>query len=287
MNRLHPLRHRAVPYALAAPAVLFLLVFFAIPGLYLIQTSLQTGSFEMGYRFDWAWANFGAAVADYTPHLLRSLLYAGAATALALVIAYPLMYWIARRGGRWKPLLLLCVVAPFFVTFLIRTLAWQTILQDDGPIVSALRATPLLGDADGLLATPIAVIGGLTYNFLPLMALPLYATLDKIDGRLLEAANDLYASPAVAFVRVTLPLSLPGVIAGCLLTFIPACGDYVNAALLGSPDTAMIGNVIQSKFLQVADYPTAAALSCVVMAGILAIVIVWLRGAGARKAVTL
>lgn len=285
MKRLNPLRQRATPYALAAPGVLFLFVFFAVPGLYLVQTSLQSGSYETGYQFDWEWSNFGA-VADYAPHFLRSVLYAGAATALALLIAYPLMYWIARRGGRWKPLLMLCVVAPFFVTFLIRTLAWQTILQDNGVIVAALRATPLLGDGDSLLATPLAVICGLTYNYIALMALPLYATLDRLDGRLLEAAHDLYATPMVAFARVTLPLSLPGVTAGCLLTFIPACGDYVNAALLGNPDTSMIGNVIQSKFLVVADYPVAAALSSVVMAGILVVVVVWIGGFGARKAMS-
>ena len=285
MKRLNPLRQKATPYALAAPGVLFLFVFFAVPGLYLVQTSLQSGSYETGYQFDWALANFGA-VADYAPHFLRSFLYAGAATVLALLIAYPLMYWITRRGGRWKPLLMLCVVAPFFVTFLIRTLAWQTILQDNGAIVAALRATPLLGDTDSLLATPLAVICGLTYNYLALMALPLYATLERLDGRLLEAAHDLYATPAVTFTRVTFPLSLPGVIAGCLLTFIPACGDYVNAALLGNPDTSMIGNVIQSKFLVVADYPMAAALSCVVMAGILAVVVVWIGGLGARKAMS-
>ena len=285
MKRLNPLRQKATPYALAGPGVLFLFVFFAVPGLYLVQTSLQSGSYETGYQFDWAWSNFGAVV-DYAPHFLRSALYAGAATVLALLIAYPLMYWITRRGGRWKPLLMLCVVAPFFVTFLIRTLAWQTILQDNGVIVSALRATPLLGDGDSLLATPLAVICGLTYNYIALMALPLYATLDRLDGRLLEAAHDLYAKPIVAFARVTLPLSLPGVTAGCLLTFIPACGDYVNAALLGNPDTSMIGNVIQSKFLVVADYPVAAALSSVVMAGILVVVVVWISGFGARKAMS-
>jgi spermidine/putrescine transport system permease protein len=285
MKQLNPLRQKATPYALAAPGVLFLFVFFAVPGLYLVQTSLQSGSYETGYQFDWAWSNFGA-VADYAPHFVRSVLYAGAATALALLIAYPLMYWITRRGGRWKPVLMLCVVAPFFVTFLIRTLAWQTILQDNGAIVTALRATPLLGDSDSLLATPLAVICGLTYNYIALMALPLYATLDRLDGRLLEAAHDLYATPMVAFARVTFPLSLPGVTAGCLLTFIPACGDYVNAALLGNPDTSMIGNVIQSKFLVVADYPLATVLSCVVMAAILVVVVVWIGGLGARKAMT-
>jgi spermidine/putrescine transport system permease protein len=285
MKQLNPLRQKATPYALAAPGVLFLFVFFAVPGLYLLQTSLQSGSYETGYQFDWAWSNFGA-VADYAAHFVRSVLYAGAATALALLIAYPLMYWITRRGGRWKPLLMLCVVAPFFVTFLIRTLAWQTILQDNGAIVAALRATRLLGDGDSLLATPLAVICGLTYNYIALMALPLYATLDRLDGRLLEAAHDLYATPLVAFARITLPLSLPGVTAGCLLTFIPACGDYVNAALLGNPDTSMIGNVIQSKFLVVADYPLATVLSCVVMAAILVVVVVWIGGLGARKAMT-
>jgi len=280
---LRRLREHAPPYALAGPAVLFLLAFFAVPALYLVQTALQSGSFETGYRFDWAWSNLSDGVSAYAPQLVRSVAYAGAATALGLLLTYPLMYWIARRGGRLKPLLLLCVVTPFFVTFLMRTLAWQTILQDGGAIVSALRATPLLGDDESLLATPFAVICGLTYNYLPLMALPLYATLERLDDRMLEAADDLYSTPAATFFRVTLPLSLPGVIAGSLLMFIPACGDYVNAALLGSPDTSMIGNVIQSKFLVVADYPTAAALSCVVMAVILAVVITWVRVLGAWR----
>ena len=191
---------------------------------------------------------------------------------LALVFSYPLAYWIAFRGGRWKNLLLLFIIAPFFVTYLIRTLAWQTILADQGPVVGILRDVGILGDDGRLLATSTAVVAGITYNFFPFMALPLYVSLEQIDQRLIEAAQDLYASKWKAFLRVTLPLSLPGVVAGTLLTFIPAAGDFINAQLLGTPKQHMIGNVIQSKFLELADYPAAAAISFILMAAILLLV---------------
>ena len=203
----------------------------------------------------------------YQTQFLRSLQYAGVATAIALVISYPLAYWIAFRGGRWKNLFLLLVIAPFFVTYLIRTLAWQTILSDNGIIVSTLQHLHILGPDGRLLATSAAVIAGITYNFLPFMVLPLYVSLEQVDPRLIEAAGDLYANRVVSFLRVTLPLSLPGVFAGVLLTFIPACGDFINAQLLGTPKQYMIGNVIQSQFLSLRNYPTAAALSFILMAG--------------------
>ena len=214
---------------------------------------------------------------------MRSLVYAGIATIAAFAISYPLVYWIAFRGGRWKSLLLLLVIAPFFVTYLIRTLAWQSILADDGAVVSFLQTIGVLGGGDRLLATSTAVVAGITYNFLPFMALPLYASLEQIDGRLIEAAEDLYASRFQAFLRVTLPLSLPGVFAGTMLTFIPAAGDFVNAQLLGTPREAMIGNVIQSKFLVITDYGQAAALSFVLMAAILVAVAAYTRALGTER----
>ena len=282
MSFLH--RHRGlVPYLLLAPAGAFLALFFVVPTYYLAHTSLQTGSVDVGYAFTWAWSNYSDAISAYHEQFVRSLVYAGIATVAAFAISYPLVYWIAFRGGRWKSLLLLLVIAPFFVTYLIRTLAWQSILADDGAVVSFLQTIGVLGGGDRLLATSTAVVAGITYNFLPFMALPLYASLEQIDGRLIEAAEDLYASRFQAFHRVTLPLSLPGVFAGTMLTFIPAAGDFVNAQLLGTPREAMIGNVIQSKFLVITDYGQAAALSFVLMAAILVAVAAYTRALGTER----
>ncbi len=282
MSFLH--RHRGlVPYLLLAPAGAFLALFFVVPTYYLAHTSLQTGSVDVGYAFTWAWSNYSDAISAYHEQFVRSLVYAGIATVAAFAISYPLVYWIAFRGGRWKSLLLLLVIAPFFVTYLIRTLAWQSILADDGAVVSFLQTVGVLGGGDRLLATSTAVVAGITYNFLPFMALPLYASLEQIDGRLIEAAEDLYASRFQAFLRVTLPLSLPGVFAGTMLTFIPAAGDFVNAQLLGTPREAMIGNVIQSKFLVITDYGQAAALSFVLMAAILVAVAAYTRALGTER----
>ena len=277
-------RHRwATPYLLLLPGAAWLALFFVVPTYYLANTSLQTGSLDAGYVFNWAWSNYSDAISTYHAQLLRSFEYAAIATVAALLISYPLAYWIAFRGGRWKSLLLLFIIAPFFVTYLIRTLAWETILSDDGLVANVLRNLHLLSDNGRLLATSIAVIAGITYNFLPFMALPLYVSLEQIDGRLIEAAQDLYASRWKAFLRVTLPLSLPGVFAGTLLTFIPAAGDFVNAQLLGTPSQHMIGNVIQSKFLVITDYPAAAAMSFVLMAAILIMVLVYARFVGTEQ----
>jgi spermidine/putrescine transport system permease protein len=277
-------RHRGLtPYLLLAPGLAWLAVFFVVPLGFLAYQSLESGSFDVGYAFSWAWGNYWDAIRNYKGHFIRSFEYAGLATLLALVLSYPLAYWIAFRGGRWKNLLLLFIVAPFFVTYLIRTLAWQTILTDDGVVVSTLRDIGLLGSDGRLLATSTAVVAGLTYNFLPFMALPLYVSLEQIDESLIEAAQDLYASKWKAFLRVTLPLSLPGVVAGTLLTFIPAAGDFINAQLLGSPRQHMIGNVIQSKFLELTDYPAAAAMSFVLMATILVAVALYARAVGTEK----
>jgi spermidine/putrescine transport system permease protein len=277
-------RHRwTVPYLLLAPGLAWLALFFVVPIYYLASTSLQTGSIDIGYTMTWAWSNYRDAITTYDEHFVRSLKYASLATIAALLISYPLAYFIAFRGGRWKNLLLLLVIAPFFVTYLIRTLAWQTILTDDGLVADVLRSVGLLADDGRLLATPIAVVAGITYNFLPFMALPLYVSLEQIDGRLVEAANDLYASRVQSFLRVTLPLSLPGVFAGTLLTFIPAMGDFVNAELLGTPRQAMIGNVIQSKFLVITDYGQAAALSFTLMAAILILIAIYTKVLGTER----
>ena len=273
-------------YLLLFPGIAWLAIFFAIPFVTLFLTSLQqpvpgqSGRYMFGLEF----GNYASALAEYWPLFVRSFLYAGIATVLALVIAYPLAYFIAFRGGRWRSLLLVLVIAPSFASFLLRTYAWKTILSDEGFITGALNALHLLPD-DRILNTGIAVVAGLTYNFLPFMIQPLYAALEKIDPRLIEAAGDLYASPRTAFRKVTWPLSMPGVVAGTLLTFIPASGDYINAALLGSTGNRMIGNAIQINFIQFRDYPTASALSFVLMAAIVLLVFFYIRRSGTEDLV--
>jgi spermidine/putrescine transport system permease protein len=281
-------RHRwLTPYLLLAPGLAFLALFFLVPLGFLGHQSLETQNpIDFTNSFDWAWHNYSDALTTYHTQLVRSFEYAAIATAIALLLSYPLAYWIAFRGGRWKNLFLLMIIAPFFVTYLIRTLAWETILADQGPVVHFLRYVHLInviGDNDRLLATPTAVVAGITYNFLPFMALPLYVALEQIDSRLIEAGQDLYASKVRTFLHVTLPLSMPGVLAGTLLTFIPAAGDFINAQLLGTPRQYMIGNVIQSKFLELTDYPSAAALSLLLMAVILVMVAVYVRVLGTEK----
>ncbi|WUH23967.1 ABC transporter permease [Streptomyces sp. NBC_00448] len=286
-------RRRRVPYLLLLAGVAWLLVFFVAPMVYQASTSVQTGTLEDGFKVTWHFATYWDALSEYWPHFVRSLVYAGIATALCLVIGYPLAYTIAFRAGRWRNVLLILVIAPFFTSFLIRTLAWETILADQGPVVSFLNDVHLLDvtswlritQGDRVLATPLAVVCGLTYNFLPFMILPLYTSLERVDGRLHEAAGDLYATPFTVFRKVTFPLSMPGVVAGTLLTFIPASGDYINAELLGSTNQQMIGNVIESQFLRVLDYPTAAALSFLLMAVILAVVTLYIRRAGTEELV--
>jgi spermidine/putrescine transport system permease protein len=277
-------RKGVAPYLLLAPGLAWLAFFFVVPLGFLGHQSLEKQNpIDFTYTFRWAWHNYSDAITTYHTQLVRSLEYAGMATVIALLISYPLAYWIAFRGGRWKNVLLLFIIGPFFVTYLIRTLAWETILADQGPVVSVLKHLGVLGADGRLLATSTAVVTGITYNFLPFMALPLYVSLEQIDGRLIEAAQDLYASRVKAFLRVTLPLSLPGLFAGTLLTFIPAAGDFINAQLLGTPRQFMIGNVIQSKFLELTDYPSAAALSFILMAAILSLVLLYARVLGTEK----
>jgi len=277
-------RHRnGTPYLLLGPGTIFLAVFFVVPLGFLAYQSLESGNFDVGFSFTWDWGNYWAALRDYRAQFVRSIEYAGIATLLALVLSYPVAYWIAFRGGRWKNLLLLFIVAPFFVTYLIRTLAWETILSDNGFVVNTLQSLHILGPSGRLLATSTAVVAGITYNFLPFMALPLYVSLEQIDERLIEAAEDLYASKVHAFLRVTLPLSLPGVVAGTLLTFIPAAGDFINAQLLGSTQNNMIGNVIQSQIMEQTEYPSAAAMSFILMAAILVFVFLYARLVGTEQ----
>jgi spermidine/putrescine transport system permease protein len=273
-------RRAALPYLLLAPGLLWLVIFFAVPLYYTGRLSLEQGTIFEGYHFSWHFATYTDALSAYDQQLIRSVLYAGTATLIALLVGYPLAYAIAFRGGKWKNALLLLVIVPFFVTYLIRTLSWETILADDGLVVHTLQSLGVVGDNGRVLATTGAVIAGITYNFLPFMILPLYASLERIDHRMLEAGYDLYGKRRSVFTRVTLPLSLPGVVAGVLLTFIPAAGDFINAQLLGTPRQSMIGNVIQSRYLVTTDYPTAAALSFVLMAMILVLVLAWARFVG-------
>jgi spermidine/putrescine transport system permease protein len=323
--------HWITPLALLAPGLVWLLVFYLYPAFQMFMASFWSGSFQTGFTFSLSnWVNYPNSVSTYASIYVRSVLYAGAATVTTFLIAYPLAYTIAFKGGRYKNLLLFLVVAPFFTSFLLRTISWKIILSDSGPVLGPLKAIGLIPQQFHLLASPMAVIAGITYAFLPFMTLPIYVALEKVDYRLVEAAKDLYAGPwrpggavvgavvggvllavlgfvfnanpitmAIAgavvggvlfhfmvsesFVRVTFPLSMSGVFAGGLLTFIPAIGDYVNAELLGGPNTSMIGNVIQSKFLTENDYPSASALSFVMMFGVLIVVTVYARILGTEE----
>ena len=277
-----------LPYLLLLPGFLFLFTFFILPIANLAQTSTQTpiadgdtGQYEQTLRF----SNYLDAFTENQEQFARSFVYALCATVLALAISYPLAYAIAFKAGRLKNFLLVLVVAPFFVSFLLRTVAWKQILGEEGFIVPSLRTFGIISESTTLTSTSFAVIMGMTYNFLPFMTLPLYASLERIDPRTMEASGDLYANGITTFRKVTLPLSMPGVVAGTLLTFIPAAGDYVNAAILGSPNTRMIGNVIESRYFKIVDYPTAAALSFTLMLAILILVTLYIRKAGTEELV--
>jgi spermidine/putrescine transport system permease protein len=280
-----PRRRGSGGYLLLLPGMLWLVLFFLVPTIQLVATSLYdpNGSLDAGYAMTWSFPNYWNALTSFTAPFLRSLVYATVSTGLALLLAYPLAYAIAFKSGRWKNLMLVAVIAPFFTSFLVRTLAWKSILSDNGFVVNVLQALHILGPDGRLLATSVAVITGLTYNFLPFMVLPLYASLEKIDLRLIEASKDLYADGFTSFRKVTLPLSMPGLVAGTLLTFIPAAGDYINAELLGTPKQYMIGNVIDSLFLVQLDYPMAAACSVILMLAIVAMVLVYVRRAGTEE----
>ncbi|MGC3994210.1 MAG: ABC transporter permease [Propionicimonas sp.] len=281
------------PILLLTPAMLWLTIFFIVPTISLASQSLQTGDIDNGYTLTWNFAIYGDVLSRYWTQFVRSILYAATATVGTLLLGYPLAWFIAHRSGRWKNMLLVLVVAPFFTNFLIRTLAWQIILTDEGWVAGFFRATGLthvlqwlqLTSNDSLLFSPFAVVCGLVYNFLPFMVLPLYTSLDRLDTRLLDAAGDLYANGWNTFWKVIWPLSLPGVVSGTLLTFIPAAGDYINSKLLGNTQTVMIGQVIDAQFLRVLDYPAAAALSFILMATIIILVAVYVRIAGTEELV--
>jgi spermidine/putrescine transport system permease protein len=279
-----PRRYRwLVPYLFLIPGGLWLIVFFVVPMLVMASVSLQEGSLSRGYALTWNIGIYPEAVARWVGQFGRSLVYALIVTALTLAIGYPVAYTIATRGGRFKNLLLLLVILPFFTSFLIRTLSWKLILADNGFMLGTLKDWGILSPGFQLIGEAVAVISGLTYNFLPFMILPLYVAIEKVDLQLVEAATDLYASRRQAFLRVMLPLSMPGVFAGSLLVFIPAVGDFINAAILGSRDTTMIGNVIQRLALNNNDYPQAAALGFVLMAAILLIVAIYARAVGSEE----
>jgi len=281
---------RFTPYGLLTPGMVWIILFFLVPLLTLARMSLSVkeSRFDLVLEFSWEFANFTNSISTYSAQFGRSFLYAGTATVACILIGYPVAYVIVTRGGRFKNLLLGLVVLPFFTSFLIRTLAWSTVLQDSGAVVSTLRSIGVMSvletvglAQDGrLLQTDVAVIGGLTYNFLPFMILPIYVSLEKVDLTLLDAAKDLYSSGWRAFRKVLLPLTLPGIFAGSLLTFIPAAGDFVNARFLGGPNNTMIGTVVQDRFLVQLDYPTAAALSFVLMIIITVATLVYARALG-------
>jgi len=278
-------KRRGRGWLLLVPGMLWLAAFFLFPTVQLFFTSLYdpSGSYEQGYAMTWQFSNYVDAVRDTWNLFARSFLYAGTATVICLALGYPLAYAIAFKAGRWKNVMLVLVIAPFFTSFLLRTLSWRTILSDQGPVTDVLQTIAILPEDGRLLATPVAVIAGLVYNFLPFMTLPLYASLDKVDHRLIEAAGDLYASPVRGFRRVTFPLSMPGVVSGTLLTFIPASGDYINAELLGTPNQYMVGNRIQSAFLTERNYPLAASLSLILMAIVVVMVVIYVRRAGTEE----
>jgi spermidine/putrescine transport system permease protein len=275
---------RLAPYILLAPGLLWLLYFFIWPLAQMFLMSVSSGTLDSGFRLTWTLKSYSDALSRFGTQWGNSLTFGGISTILDFLIGFPVAYTIAFRGGRYKNLLLFMVIAPFFTSFLIRTISWQILLGDEGPILAFLKHTlGILPGDTSILYSPIAVVSGLTYNFLPFMILPLYVALEKIDFRLLEAAGDLYGNRWQTFRRVTFPLALPGVFAGSILTFIPAMGDYVNAELLGSPKTRMIGNVIQRLYLTNNDYPQAAALSFILMAAILVGVLVYARLLGSRE----
>jgi spermidine/putrescine transport system permease protein len=280
-------RRSGTGYLLLLPGMLWLILFFVVPTIQLVSTSLynQDGSLELGYVMDWSFSNYLDVLREYQEQFLRSFGYAASATVISLLLAYPLAYAIAFKAGGWRNLMLVLVIAPFFTSFLVRTLAWKSILADNGFLVNLLQTLHILGPDGRLLATSFAVVTGLTYNFLPFMVLPLYASLEKIDLRLIEAGKDLYANGFTSFRKITLPLSMPGVVAGTLLTFIPAAGDYINSRLLGTPAQSMIGNVIDNTFLVQLDYPVAASCSVILMIAIVLLVMAYVRRAGTEELV--
>ena len=283
-----PRRKSRIALLLLLPGLAYLALFFLTPLIALLFTSLEEpvpfgdiGQFQPAFNI----ANYGAVIENYWPHFLRAFFFALAATFFALLISYPLAYFIgvkARRFPMLQAVMLTLVIAPFFVSFLLRTLAWKSLMSDDSALVSALKAVSIIPSDGHLTGTWFSVIFGLTYNFIPFMTLPIYASLERLDLRYLEAGSDLYASPRATFWRVTVPLSAPGIVSGTLLTFIPASGDYINASssFLGSVQTQMVGNAIELNFLKAEQYPTAAAMSVILMAVILVLIAGYVKTTG-------
>lgn len=276
-------RRSLVPYLLLIPGGVYLAVFYIWPTIQMLILSLEEGSLESGYALTWHFQTYSDVLSKFSTQLIRSVQYGLIVTIVCLLISYPVAYTIATRGGKWKNALLFMVILPFFVSFLIRTLSWKFILADDGFVLGTLKDLGLVSDGFRVLATPVAVVSGLIYNFLPFMLLPLYVSLEKLDKSMIEAAGDLYSTRTMTFLKVTLPLSLPGVFAGSLLTFIPSVGDFINASLLGSINTTMIGNVIQSEMLRNNDYPEGAAISFILMAAILIGVAIYAKILGTEE----
>ena len=276
-------RGRLVPYLVGLPGGLWLAIFFVAPILVMLSLSLQSGNAEQGFRFTWEWSNYADAWEFYHTQFIRSIVYALIVTALCLVLAYPMAYWIAFYGGARKSTYLFLILLPFFVSFVIRTASWKFILNDQGILLGPLKEAGLLPQDFHVLATSTAVIGGLTYNYLPFMVLPLYVALERIDPSLVEAAHDLFASRSAAFRKVVFPLSLPGVFAGVLITFVPVASDFVNSGILGGTQTTMIGNVIQTVYLNNNDYPLASAMSFMLMAALLIGIFAYARALGTEQ----
>ncbi|WP_067184194.1 ABC transporter permease [Microtetraspora niveoalba] len=274
------LRAALTPYALIFPGGVWLAIFFVVPTVVMLSLSLQSGNVADGFVFTWNWQSYVDGLTNYHDQIIRSLVYGLAATLIQIVIGFPVAYWIAFKGGRHKSVYLFLLLLPFLVSFVLRTISWQFLLSDNGMLLGPLKNIGLLPGDFRVLATPFAVIGGLAYNFLPFMVLPIYVALERIDPRVLEAANDLYAGKFQTFLRVVLPLSLPGVFAGVLMTFVPASSDYVNASVLGGTNTTMIGNVIQNQYLVTQDYPTASALSFTLMALLLVGIFAYAKALG-------
>jgi spermidine/putrescine transport system permease protein len=284
-----PIRHgkkwgsRLAPYGLILPGGLWLLIFFLIPMIAMLSLSTQTGSVDTGYSQTFHFGIFNQAFHLYGKFFTRSLVYGTMVTLITFVVSYPLAYWIAFYGGRRKTTYLLLILLPFFVSFVIRTFAWKFILSDDGLVLGFFKRIHLMPQTFHVLATPTAVVAGISYNLLPFMALPLYVALEKIDRSVVAASGDLYGNRRQTFLKVILPLSLPGVFAGVLLTFVPAVGDYVNATILGGPNTTMVGNIIQNKFLLDQDYSMASALSVILMIGMVLGIFIYAKVLGTRS----
>jgi spermidine/putrescine transport system permease protein len=276
-------RARLAPYLVGLPGGLWLIIFFALPLLVMFSLSLQSGNVESGFQFTWEWSNYTKAWDLYSTQFIRSVVYALVVTALCLVLAYPMAYWIAFYGGARKSTYLFLILLPFFVSFVIRTASWKFILNDQGIVLGPLKEIGLLPEDFHVLATTTAVLGGLTYNYLPFMVLPLYVALERVDPSLVEAAHDLFASRASAFRKVVFPLSLPGVFAGVLITFVPVASDFVNTSILGGTSTTMIGNVIQTVYLSNNNYPLASAMSFLLMAALLIGIFVYARALGTEQ----